>query len=143
MSSDTAKSALSTRRPHAAPPAISHIVLELAREPGHPHGDPAHVYHLYLPLLADGRIDAEGWRQSRPLCRVRRERPGEEEVSGQIRHGPGGRWILDYPGAQSDEVGFRLEDEYFVIGEYVSIREDDDRLHTFRVTSIRTLGEPG
>lgn len=139
MPSDTAKSTPSTHRAHTAPPAISHIVLELAREPGHPEGDPSHAYHLYLPLLADGRIDAEGWRRSRPLCRVRRERPGEEEVSGQIRHGPGGRWIFDYPGDQSDEVGFRLADEHFAIGEYVSIHEDDDRLHTFRVTSIRSL----
>jgi hypothetical protein len=121
------------------PPAISHIVLELAREPGHPQGDPAHVYHLYLPLLADGRIDADGWRRSRSLCRVRRARPGEVEASGQIRHGPGGHWFLDYPGTQQDEAGFRLEDERFTIGEYVSIREDDDRLHTFRVTSIRPL----
>ena len=35
--------------------AMSHITLELAREPGHPHGDRGHGYHLYLPLTADGR----------------------------------------------------------------------------------------
>jgi hypothetical protein len=123
------------------PPVISHIVLELAREPGHPYGDRSHAYHLYLPLEHTGRIDAEAWRRSRPLCRVRRIRPDEPEVGGRILHGPGGHWIFDYPGtaAADDEAGFRLEDERFTAGEYVSIREDDDKLHTFQVISIRPL----
>jgi hypothetical protein len=125
--------------PEATLSTISHIVLELARERGHPEGDPSHVYHFNLPLLPDGRIDSEGWRRNRPLCRVRRERLGQAALYGQIRHGPGGRWFLDYPGAQNDETGFRLESEHFVLGEYVSIREDDGHLHTFRVTSIRPL----
>ena len=55
---------------------ISHITLELARETEHPHGSNQHVYHLYLPLLPDGSIDAARWRKTRALCRV-----------------PGGRWI--------------------------------------------------
>lgn len=128
-------------RAHTArPPVISHIVLELAREPGHPFGDPAHAYHLYLPLLPDGRIDAEGWRRARALCRVRRLRPGEPELAGRIEHGPGGRWIFDYPDPRDgDEAGFRLEHKYLVPGEYVSIIEDDDEPHTFQVVSIKAL----
>lgn len=126
--------------PSARPPVISHIVLELAREPGHPFGDPGHAYHLYLPLLPDGLIDAEGWRRSRSLCRVRRLRKNRVETVGRILHGPGGHWIFDYPdGELDDEAGFRLERERFVPGEYVSIREDDDRYHTFQVVSIKTL----
>lgn len=120
-------------------PVISHIALELAREPGHPFGDRQHAYHLYLPLKNTGEIDVEGWRRSQSLCRVRRFRPNQPEVSGRILHGPGGRWIFDYPDASEadDETGFRLDRERFVHGEYVSIREDDGKLHTFQVVSIR------
>jgi hypothetical protein len=123
------------------PPVISHIVLELAREPGHPFGDREHAYHLYLPLEQAGRIDSDAWRRSRPLCRVRRLRPNEPEVCGRILHGPGGHWLFDYPSDAHarDESGFRLEDERFAVGEYVSIREDDDKLHTFQVVTIRPL----
>ena len=132
-----------TERHASAPrvaPTIWHIALELAREPGHPYGDADHAYHLYLPLQEDGSIDAEGWRRSRPLCRVRRLRPGRPEISGRILHGPGDHWIFDYPDPRHpDEAGFRLEKERFVPGEYVSIREDDDRLHTFQVVSIKPL----
>ena len=122
------------------PPVIYHILLELGREPGaHPFGDRLHTYHLYLPLLEDRRIDAEGWKASRALCRVRRQRPGENEATGLILHGAGGNWYFDYPGAAADESGFRLQDERFTVGEYVSIREDDGRLHTFQVVSIKAL----
>jgi hypothetical protein len=33
-------------------------------------------------------------------------------------------------------VGFRFNEEQFVNGEYVSIREDDGELHTFQVTFV-------
>lgn len=121
------------------PPVIFHILLELAREPGHPYGDRSHAYHLYLPLLPDGRIDAEAWRRSRALCRVRRLRPNEPEATGRIIHGPGGQWIFDYPGDLADESGFRLASEHFTVGEYISVREDDDTLHTFQVVSIKSI----
>jgi len=119
--------------------AISHIRMELAREPGHPLGDRDHVYHLYLPLTADGHIDADAWRRNRALSRVRRQRPGEDEARGLIVHGPGGHWTFDYT-AETDgdnESGFRLEDERFVPGEYVSIREDDGKMHTFQIVSVQ------
>ena len=118
---------------------ISRIELELAREPGHPQGDRNHAYHLFLPLTAEGRIDAEAWRRHQPLCRVRRFRPNEEEARGSILHGPGGRWIFDYSDAtdRDNEVGFKLGAERFVPGEYVSIREDDGKTHVFQVTSVR------
>jgi hypothetical protein len=117
---------------------ISHVQLELAREPGHPQGDPAHAYHLYLPLTVEGRIDAQAWRDNQALCHVRRQRPKEEESRGRIVHGPGGRWISDYDDAspRDDEVGFRLNAERFVPGEYISIREDDGKTHVFRVVSV-------
>ncbi|WP_332700906.1 hypothetical protein [Devosia sp.] len=72
-------------------------------------------------------------------CRVVRNRPGEDEARGRVLHGPGGRWLFDYSDASSsdDEVGFRLSEERFVPGEYVSIREDDGKTHVFRIVSVR------
>ena len=118
---------------------ISHIKLELAREPGHPMGDRNHGYHLYLPLAADGRIDTAAWQKLRNACRVRRFRSGEDERHGRIVHGAHGRWAFDYDGTSDfdDEAGFRFGDERFVPGEYVSVLEDDGRMHTFQVISIR------
>lgn len=120
-------------------PVIFHIALELAREPDHPFGDREHVYHLYLPLKNTGEIDAEGWRRSQSLCRVRRLRPNQAEANGRILQGLYGQWIFDYADAckADDELGFRLEMERFVRGDYVLIREDDCKFHTFQVVSIR------
>ena len=120
-------------------PRISHVTLELAREPEHPHGDRNHGYHLYLPLTEEGRIDLAAWDKVRGACRVRRFRPGEDDQHGRIRRGPGGRLSFDYDDRSDfdDEVGFRLTQESFVPGEYVSVREDDGRMHTFQVIAVR------
>ena len=119
--------------------SISHILLELAREHGHPLGDRNHGYHLHLPLSVDGRIDAEAYRRNPAPCRVRRFRPGEADARGQVIHGPGGRWVFDYTDTteRDNETGFRLGEERFVPGEYVSIREDDGKMHVFQVLLVR------
>lgn len=72
-------------------------------------------------------------------CRVVRDRPGEEQAHGRILRGAGGRWLFDYSdaSARDDEVGFRLSEEQFVPGEYVSIREDDGKTHPFRIVSVQ------
>ena len=121
------------------PGPISHVLLERAREPGRPFGDPDHVYHLYVPLNAEGQIDAEAYRKHHASCRVRRRRPGESEARGRIIHGPGGRWLFDYDDGtdRDNELAFRHHDERLIPGEYVSIREDDGRLHTFQVVAVR------
>ncbi|UJW85019.1 hypothetical protein [Devosia sp. SL43] len=115
------------------------IELELAREPGHPEGDPGHTYRLYLPLTNDGYIDQSGYRDMPEWCRVVRKRPGDDPARGRILRGPGGRWLFDYSDASTldDEVGFRLSEERFVPGEYVSIREDDGKMHVFRIASVQ------
>lgn len=117
---------------------LSHIRLELAREKGYPAGDAGHGYHLYVPLTADGRIDVAVFRDSKPFCHAVRFRPGELDARAQLRHGRGNHWYLDYPEmvGEDDEEGFRFGDEHFVVGEYVSIREDDDQQHTFRVVAV-------
>lgn len=118
---------------------FAHIHLELGREPGHPFGDREHAYQLYLPLTGEGRIDAELWHKNAAICHVRRFRQNEQELRGAIRRGPGGRWVFDYDlkSDADDETGFRLTDERFVQGEYVSIHENDGKMHTFQIISVR------
>lgn len=118
---------------------LSHITMELAREPEHPYGDRRYGYHFYLPLTQEGRIDVTASRQMRALCRVRRFRPHENERHGRILHGSDGAWRFDYDdGSQvDDEIGFKWSKERFIPGEYVSIREDDGRFHTYQIISVR------
>ncbi|MBB5751171.1 hypothetical protein [Prosthecomicrobium pneumaticum] len=119
------------------PSSFRHIRLELARERGHPVGDPTHGYDLVAPLADDGTLDAETFRAHKAECRVRRFRPGEADAVGRLARRPGGQWFFDYEaGEEDDETGFRLGEERFVVGEYVSIREDDDVMHTFQVITV-------
>lgn len=115
------------------------VRLRLAREQGHPEGDPHHGYDILAPLRDDGSIDGEGYRAAHAACRVRRFRPGEEDAIGRLAHGPGGAWLILYDGegAAGPEVGFHFRDERFVPGEYVSIRENDGQMHTFKVWEVR------
>jgi len=115
---------------------LNRIVLELAREPGHPEGDANDRYVIVAPLHADGRLDGEAWKAVRDSCRVVRETAGAEASLGHLVHGPGGRWILtfDITNDRPDETGFRFEIEPFVSAEYVSI-ERGDETHVFRVVT--------
>jgi len=124
------------------PQNFHHIRLELAREEGRPGGDAEHGYDIVAPLTPDRHIDAtSAYLEHKQACRVRRFRPGEPDAIGLLRHGPGGRWYIDYDEDRStdDESGFRFGDERFELGEYVSIREDDGVMHTFKVTRVETL----
>ncbi len=126
---------------HDLPKSFVHIRLELAREIGHPIGDTEHGYDILAPLLPDGFIDGDLATKNKDKCRVRRFRPDEEDAIGKLLRGPGGRWIIDYDDAKSDddEAGFRFGQEKFVLGEYVSIKEDDGEMHTFVVISVDQL----
>jgi hypothetical protein len=123
------------------PESFQHVRLELAREREHPDGNGAHGYDILLPLLADGQIDGELARVHKSKCRVRRFRQGDRDKIGLLHRGPGGRWTFDYDDKSplDDEAGYRFGDERFILGEYVSIKEDDDDMHTFRVTRIEAL----
>jgi len=120
---------------------LSQVRLELAREKGHADGDEAHRYVMRIPLGADGRIDAESWRRNQDACVVHRFRPGEQMAEGKLLHGPGGKWFIDYDDTtnEDDETGFRLGEEVFAPGEYISIQEDDGMMHTFRVVTVEEV----
>ncbi len=123
--------------------ALKRIRLELARDPDFPAGSPEHGYAFTAPLGDDGHIDATAWKANRDLCRVRRFWGDEPEQLGHLVRKPGGSWAFHYDigGAEDDdEAGYRFGDHPFRLGEYVSIRDEDDRLRTFHVTAIRDAG---
>jgi hypothetical protein len=62
-------------------------------------------------------------------------------MRGLLVHRPGGRgganWAFELGETLADEEeGFRFADHAFRPGEYVSLREEDGELMTFRVESV-------
>jgi hypothetical protein len=125
------------------PPAFKRIRLNLARSKEFPSGSTRHGYEFVAPLDAAGHIDPAQWHKHRENCRVRRFWNGEEE-HGQLAHKPGGaehaRWVFDYGNiSEADaEAGYRFGSHVFRPGEYVTIRDENLEMHTFRVVSVDT-----
>ncbi len=110
--------------------ALKKIRLELARTKEFPNGSRAHGYEIVAPLDHEGRLDAGAWKTGREHCRVR---------LGHLVHKPGGSWAFHYDiagDASADEAGYRFSAERFTPGEYVSIREQDEEMRTFRVITV-------
>lgn len=117
-------------------PSFRHVRLVLAREAGRPAGDRQEGYDLLVPLGADGRLDAEEWRKHGERCRIRWFGPDGRQRVGRLRRKPGGQWYIDYEeGDRDDEAGFRLGEERFVTGEYVSV-ERAGQMHTYQVARV-------
>jgi hypothetical protein len=93
-------------------------------------------------LTEDGHINREAWRSHRGECFAHRFWGDEPALRGLLVHraGPGGStWAFEWKeGAphQEEEEGFRFGDHAFKVGEYVSLREEDGDLLTFRVVSV-------
>jgi hypothetical protein len=127
-----------TQLPHV----LKRIRLHLARSKEFPSGSTQHGYEFVAPLNGDGHIDADLWRKYREHCGVRRFWEGNDDEIGHLAHKPGGKdhaqWVFDYEeGAdEDDEAGYRFAAHAFRPGEYVSIRDEDGEMHTFRVVSV-------
>ncbi|MGZ9099274.1 MAG: hypothetical protein ACXW3O_06190 [Brevundimonas sp.] len=114
-----------------------HVRLELAREAGHPAGDPTEGYDIVAPLDADGRLDGNALRAEPDRGHVRSFSRGETVGTGRLPHGPGGSWTLDLEGGdEADARGFRFGDERFVAGEYVSLTLPSGEQHTYVVARV-------
>ena len=72
---------------------------------------------------------------------VRRFWRGEDDEYGHLVHTRGRTWAFHYDinGQDDDEPGFKFDSHVFKPGEYVSIREHDGRLRTFKVAAIEPL----
>lgn len=118
---------------------LKRVRLDLARDPDHPDGSSACGYDFIAPIDENGHIIAVDWKKARDRCRVKRYWTGEGEMVGHIVHKPGGAWAFHYDihgPADSDETGYRFGTHVFKPGEYVSIKEHDGVMRTFRVRSV-------
>lgn len=116
-----------------------HVRLEMARGPDTPTGDPGEGYDIVAPLDADGRLDPAGWRAAPERAYARRFSDGVTEAKGRLRLGQGGKWIVDLPGEAEDAVGYRFDDERFVVGEYVSLTLPSGEQNTYQVVISKPL----
>lgn len=119
---------------------LKRIHLELARDHDFPDGSRERGYELIAPLDDSDHLAANEWREQREKCRVRRFWAGEEE-HGKLVHRPGGTWAIDYDpkSTADDEPGFRFDKHKFAPGEYVSLKEHDGVMRTFRIVSVVLL----
>jgi hypothetical protein len=124
---------------------LHRITLHLARCPEYPEGSTRHGYEIIAPLDGSGHLDPAQWKGRRNLCRVRRFWGDEAERLGWLVHRAGGAggasWIIDYDASKTvdDEAGYRLSTHRFTPGEYVSIQDEDEKLHTFQVASVQDV----
>lgn len=121
---------------------LHRITILLARSHDFPNGSVHHGYELVAPLNGEGKIDLETWKAKRAQCTVRRFWGSEDDQNGLLKHRTGGvggaTWIFDYDAGDpdDDEAGYRLADHVWAPGEYVSIKDEDGVMHTFRVASV-------
>jgi hypothetical protein len=120
---------------------LKKVTLHAARSKAFPEGSIRHGYVFVAPLDDNGKIDAEAWKAHRGECIVHRFWADEPDMRGLLVHRPGGHggasWAFELGETLSDEEeGFRFADHAFRPGEYVSLREEDGDLMTFRVDSV-------
>ncbi|MDX2275098.1 MAG: hypothetical protein NW206_06570 [Hyphomonadaceae bacterium] len=119
--------------------ALQRIVMHLARNPeaGIISGDSERGYALVVPLTADGLIDEAAWRDHKDACVVRAFAPGEALREGRLTR-RGHNWFFDYERGETadDEPIFKLDRHTFKVGEYVTVKDDEDRPLVYRVDRI-------
>ena len=122
---------------------LRRVRLELARDHEFPNGSSERGYDFIAPLDRKGHVELAAWKDLKDRYRVRRFWPGEAEEVGHVMHKRGNVWAFHYDihgDPTHDEAGFRFDSHAFIPGEYVSIKEQEGVLRTFRVVSVRDLG---
>ncbi|MFN3890720.1 MAG: hypothetical protein ACK4MV_10010 [Beijerinckiaceae bacterium] len=118
------------------------ITLQEARSKGAPAGSGQSGYEFFAPLDEGGFIDLESWKKERALCFVHRMDHGAVVERGLLVHRAGGAggatWAFDYEAGTNDdeEQGYRFGSHAFVAGEYVSVRDEDGELVTYKVAAV-------
>ena len=124
------------------PAQMFRITLQEARSRETPARDGASGYEFFAPLDAAGHIDLETWKKERARCFVHRLDHGAIAERGLLVHRAGGAggatWAFDYEAGTADdeEQGYRFASHAFEPGEYVSVRDGEGTLHTYRVSAI-------
>ena len=123
---------------------LRRVTLHAARSKEFPDGSIRHGYDFVAPLTEDGRIDFEAWKAHRSECFAHRFWADEPAMRGLLVRHAGGRggstwafeWKTPSPASNDEDEGFRFGDHAFKVGEYVSVREAEGDLLTFRVASV-------
>ncbi len=125
-------------------PMFKRIILNLARTREYPDGSIRHGYEIVAPLDENGFLDSKLFNGHKDRCRVRRFWGDEPFRDGRLTLRPGGAggatWGIDYDDRtdDDDESGYRFGNHKFVEGEYLSIRDDEGELNTFRVVKVQS-----
>lgn len=116
---------------------LTRVILRLGRNPGagYPDGEDDYGYVIQAPLDNDHKLDPALWRDKKELCTVRRFQQLETAADGWLRH-RGENWYFWYDEADEgpEEPLFKLGAKQLRPGEYVTVREGDGDILTFRVT---------
>jgi len=125
-------------------PVLRTITVNAARSKAFAAGSIRHGYIFVAPLTSEGRIDLEAWKAHRGECFAHRFWGDDEPRHGLLVHRAGGyggsTWRFELgagPVLDEEEYGFRFGDHVLAPGEYVSIREEDGELTTFKVVSVK------
>ncbi len=124
---------------------LQRITLHLARSSEFPEGSAERGYEILAPVDASGHLDSREWRKLRTQCCVRRFSPEESDRLGVLLHHAGGSgvatWRIHYDGQarECEEKGVHLETRRFAEGEYLSLRNQGGRLHTFKIDRMQPV----
>ena len=113
---------------------LTRVILRLGRNPGYPDGDDGYGYVIQAPLDSGGKLDEALWREKKEQCTVRRFHPNEAAADGWLRR-RGDNWYFWYDEEDEgpEEPLFKLGGHELRPGEYVTVREGDGDVLTFRV----------
>lgn len=121
---------------------LTRVILRLGRNPdaGYPDGDDHYGYVVVAPLDGEGKLDPAVWRERKDECTVRRFHPDEPIADGWLRH-RGDNWYFWYDEEDEgpEEPVFKLGAHRLSPGEYVTIREGDGDVLTFRITESASV----
>jgi hypothetical protein len=122
--------------------SLSRIVMRLARNPGteFAEGDDHRGYSLTAPLDGSGRLDLAAFQKARSESVVRRFTPDGEAVMGRLAHRKSA-WYFDYDDQSDadDEAVHKLGEHQFVVGDYVSVADEQGRMLAYKVTEVAPL----
>lgn len=121
---------------------LSRILLRLARNPGtdFPNGDDRHGYVLIAPLDGKGFIDEATWKEHQDLCTILHFTPDFPAPRHGVLRRRGRHWFFDYEEktTEDDEPVFKLGAHPFLVGEYVTVTDENDEPLTYRVEEVTT-----
>ncbi|MEZ5995064.1 MAG: hypothetical protein R3C25_04865 [Hyphomonadaceae bacterium] len=116
---------------------LTRVILRLGRNPGagFPDGNDDYGYVIHAPLDNNGKLDPALWREKKEQCTVRRFHPHEAASDGWLRH-RGDNWYFWYDEEDEgpEEPLVKLGAHELRAGEYITVREGDGDVLTFRIT---------